>query len=77
LRCCRRAARFLLAVNNSCQSDEFERERVGLTQEEFAARSRIPLGTPRDWEQGTTEPDLAARAYLTAIALNPKAVTNP
>jgi len=44
------------------------------TQEEFAARFRIPLGTLRDWEQGKTEPDQAARAYLIVIARNPKAV---
>lgn len=50
------------------------RRALGLTQEEFAARFRIPLGTLRDWEQGKTEPDQAARAYLTVIARNPKAV---
>jgi len=27
------------------------RRAPGLTQEEFAARYRIPLGTLRDWEQ--------------------------
>jgi putative transcriptional regulator len=46
-----------------------------LTQEAFAARFRIPLGTLRDWEQGASEPDQPARAYLTVIARNPKAVT--
>ena len=51
------------------------RRALGLTQEQFAARFRIPLGTLRDWEQGKTEPDQAARAYLTVIARNPKAVT--
>jgi putative transcriptional regulator len=51
------------------------RRALGLTQEGFAARFRIPLGTLRDWEQGKTEPDQAARAYLTVIARNPKAVT--
>ena len=50
------------------------RRALKLTQEEFAARFRIPLGTLRDWEQGKTEPDQAARAYLTVIAHNPKAV---
>ena len=44
------------------------RRALGLTQEEFAARYRIPLGTLRDWEQGRTEPDQPARAYLRAIA---------
>jgi putative transcriptional regulator len=45
-----------------------------LTQEEFAARFQIPLGTLRDWEQGRKEPDAAARAYLKVIARNPSAV---
>jgi putative transcriptional regulator len=30
---------------------------LGLTQEEFAARFHIPVGTLRDWEQGRSEPD--------------------
>jgi putative transcriptional regulator len=47
---------------------------LGLTQEEFAARYHIPLGTLRDWEQGRTEPDRPARAYLTAIAGDPEGV---
>jgi putative transcriptional regulator len=50
------------------------RRALGLTQEEFAARYQIPLGTLRDWEQGRAEPDQPARAYLKAIAGNPKAV---
>jgi putative transcriptional regulator len=50
------------------------RRALGLTQQEFAARFRIPLGTLRDWEQGAAEPDKAAQAYLTVIARNPKAV---
>ena len=44
------------------------RRTLGLTQEEFAARFQIPIGTLRDWEQGRTEPDQPARAYLRAIA---------
>jgi putative transcriptional regulator len=47
------------------------RRTLGLTQEEFAARYDIPLGTLRDWEQGRTEPDQPARAYLKVIACNP------
>jgi putative transcriptional regulator len=50
------------------------RRALGLTQEEFAARFQIPLGTLRDWEQGAKEPDQAARAYLRAIAGDPVAV---
>lgn len=45
-----------------------------LTQEEFAGRFSIPLGTLRDWEQGKCEPDQAARAYLRVIAADPEAV---
>ena len=52
------------------------RRALGLTQQEFASRFRIPLGTLRDWEQGAAEPDQAARAYLTVIARNPKAVAD-
>lgn len=36
------------------------RRALGLTQEEFSARFRIPLGTLRDWEQGAAEPDSCA-----------------
>jgi putative transcriptional regulator len=50
------------------------RRALGLTQEEFAARYRIPLGTLRDWEQGRSEPDQPARAYLTVIAYDPVGV---
>jgi len=50
------------------------RRPLGLTQEEFAARYRIPLGTLRDWEQGRSEPDQPARAYLTVIARDPEGV---
>ena len=50
------------------------RRALGLTQEEFATRYQIPLGTLRDWEQGRAEPDQPARAYLKAIAGDPEAV---
>ena len=50
------------------------RRALRLTQEEFAARYRIPLGTLRDWEQGRSEPDQPARAYLTVIASDPEGV---
>ena len=50
------------------------RRALGLTQEEFAARYQVPLGTLRDWEQGRTEPDQPARAYLTVIAHDPEGV---
>lgn len=50
------------------------RRALGFTQEEFAARYQIPLGTLRDWEQGRTEPDRPARAYLKIIARDPDCV---
>jgi putative transcriptional regulator len=50
------------------------RRALGLTQEEFAARYHIPLGTLRDWEQGRTQPDQPARAFLAVIARAPKEV---
>lgn len=50
------------------------RRALGLTQEEFATRFQIPLGTLRDWEQGKAEPDQAARAYLKVIAVDAAAV---
>jgi putative transcriptional regulator len=52
------------------------RERLGLTQEAFAATYRIPIGTLRDWEQGRKLPDAPARAYLTVISRDPEAVAN-
>lgn len=50
------------------------RRALGLSQEGFAARFHIPLGTLRDWEQGRKDPDAAARAYLVVIGRNPGAV---
>ena len=50
------------------------RRALGISQEDFAARYRIPLGTLRDWEQGRVAPDQAARAYLTVIARDPETV---
>jgi len=52
------------------------RRALGLSQESFATRFHIPLGTLRDWEQSRKEPDAAARAYLVVIARNPKAVSD-
>jgi putative transcriptional regulator len=50
------------------------RRALKLSQEEFAARFNIPIGTLRDWEQGRKDPDAAARAYLMVIGRNPSAV---
>jgi len=50
------------------------RRALGLTQAEFSARYHIPLNLLQDWEQGRTEPDEPARAYLTVIAADPEGV---
>lgn len=50
------------------------RRALGLSQEEFAARFHIPIGTLRDWEQGRKDPDAAAQAYLYVIGRNPDPV---
>ncbi|WP_207462549.1 helix-turn-helix domain-containing protein [Azospirillum sp. SYSU D00513] len=50
------------------------RERLGMTQEQFAATYRIPVGTVRDWEQRRKTPDAPARAYLVVIESNPELV---
>ena len=50
------------------------RRALQLTQEEFAARYQITIGTLRDWEQDRYEPDGAAKAYLKVIAREPELV---
>ncbi|MCT4492999.1 helix-turn-helix domain-containing protein [Bosea minatitlanensis] len=43
-----------------------------MTQERFATAIRVPLATLRNWEQGRTPPDPAARSLLTIIAKEPE-----
>jgi len=50
------------------------RTRLGMSREQFAQRFRFPARTVQEWEQGRRRPDQAARAYLTVIDRNPKAV---
>ena len=50
------------------------RRGLALTQEEFARRYQIPVGTLRDWEQGRSEPDQPTRAYLRVIAHDPEGI---
>jgi putative transcriptional regulator len=47
---------------------------MGLSQEAFARRFEIPVGTLRDWEQSAHIPDSAAKAYLRVIEADPDAV---
>lgn len=50
------------------------RRALGLSQEDFAVKYHIPIGTLRDWEQGRCEPDQAAKSYLKVIAREPDVV---
>jgi putative transcriptional regulator len=50
------------------------RRGLSMTQEKFARTFGFPLPTLRDWEQGKSRPDTAARAYLLVISREPKAV---
>lgn len=50
------------------------REKMALTQTQFAARFGFSVYTLRHWEQGTRQPEGPTRAYLTVIAKTPKAV---
>lgn len=47
------------------------RERLKMSQSEFARAYRIPLATLKGWEQGRRQPDAPAAAYLQVIAKRP------
>jgi len=70
----RPATRAQLARARRVPSVRALREKLNLTQEAFAARFHLPLGTVRDWEQGAHRPDKAAQVLLTVIARDPDAV---
>ena len=48
------------------------RERLNLTQEQFARAYCLPVGTVREWEQRRRFPDAPARALLRAIEREPE-----
>lgn len=50
------------------------RERLDLTQGEFANTFGVSLSTLRNWEQGKREPDGPAKVLLNVISHNPKCV---
>ena len=50
------------------------RARLGLSQARFAARFGFTPGAVRNWEQSRRQPDAAARALLTVIDREPRAV---
>lgn len=50
------------------------RNRVGLSQSEFARLLGVSVRTLQDWEQGRREPSGAAKTLLRIAAQNPEAV---
>lgn len=50
------------------------REKLALTQIQFAARFGFSVNTLRHWEQGKRQPEGPTRAYLVVIAKTPKSV---
>lgn len=50
------------------------RDKLGLTQEQFAVRYGLDVDAVRNWETGRRTPDTAAQSYLRAIRANPEAV---
>lgn len=48
------------------------RQRLGMTQMEFAEAFGLPISTLRDWEQRRSTPDAPARALLRAIEREPE-----
>lgn len=50
------------------------RERLGLSQPEFASRFGFELSAVQNWEQGRRQPAGAARAFLKVIEREPEAV---
>ena len=66
-----RATRFKVPENVDVRAI---RERLKLSQTEFALRFGFSLGTLRHWEQGWRHPEGSARVLLTVIAHNPDVV---
>jgi putative transcriptional regulator len=50
------------------------RQRMGLSQAEFATKFGFPPATLRNWEQGRARPDAPTRVLLAVIAKHPEAV---
>lgn len=50
------------------------RERLGMSQPEFALKFGFSLGTLRQWEQGRRSPDGPARVLLAVICHSPNVV---
>ena len=50
------------------------REKLGMTQEEFAKALRVPVGTLRNWEQRRVGLDPAVRSLMTIAYIMPEAL---
>lgn len=50
------------------------RQRLGMSQAQFAGMLGVSLRTFQDWEQGRREPSGAARALLRVAVVRPEAV---
>ena len=50
------------------------RERLGVSQSEFALMIGVSVSTLQNWEQGRRQPEGPARALLKVAAENPEAV---
>jgi putative transcriptional regulator len=50
------------------------RKRIGMTQQEFAARFGFSVATLRHWERGDRQPHGPARVLLKVIDKNPQSV---
>jgi putative transcriptional regulator len=50
------------------------RQRMGLSQAQFAMKFGFPPATLRNWEQGRSRPDAPTRVLLAVIARHPEAV---
>jgi putative transcriptional regulator len=48
------------------------REKLGMTQEEFAKALRVPVGTLRNWEQRRVGLDPAVRSLLAIVYKMPE-----
>jgi putative transcriptional regulator len=51
------------------------RQKLGMSQAEFAEKYKIPLPTLKNWEQGRRQPDAPAAAYLLAISRRPNEIS--
>ena len=52
------------------------RERLGLSQDEFATRFGFDTASLRNWEQQRTTPEIAVRSFFRVIQTTPTAVEN-